>query len=218
MQAYMKSTMPYRGVTSMPLRRICREVFAEYRLPDRAAWEACVRLLWDDAEFREERYAAIALARHRHYREHQDPDALALYRHMVISGAWWDFVDDLASHHVGDILRTHRSRATPLIRGWAVDDDLWLRRTAILCQLGSKHETDTGLLEHALEQNLEGSLHGREFFIRKACGWALRQHARVDPDWVQTFVQAHGAEISNLTRREALKHMPALPRCRTPRR
>lgn len=209
MQAYMKSAMPFRGVGADPLRRLCRRLYAAHPLPDRPSWADAVRRLWDEASYREERYAALALARHRHYREFQDPETLRLYRRLVVTGAWWDLVDDLGSHHVGGILATHRPETTPVIREWAVDEDLWLRRTAILCQLQHKEDTDTDLLRHALEQNLEGSLHGREFFIRKACGWALRQHAYVDEDWVREFVQAHGAQISRLTRREALKHLSA---------
>ena len=219
----MKSAMPYRGVTSVPLRAILAEVVSGLALPDRAAWEAAVLELWDCADYREERYAALAVAGHRLYRVHQDADTLALYRHLVVTGAWWDFVDNLASHHVGDILRAslvpagstgqrptggnNDPRPRELMRAWAVDEDLWLRRTAILCQLLSKSETDVDLLRHAVEQNLESSLHGREFFIRKACGWALRQHARIDPDWVRAFVAEHEDDLSGLTRREALKHL-----------
>lgn len=207
MQAYMKSSMPYRGVTSVPLRALCRKVYDAHPLPDRASWESCVRTLWDDAGYREERYAAMALTSHRLYRAHQDPETLGLYRHLVVSGAWWDFVDSLASHNVGAILATHPLDVTPTMRAWAVDDDLWLRRTAILCQLQRKEATDVDLLRDTLEVNLEGSRFGSEFFVRKAVGWALRQHARVDPDWVRAFVARHQDRLSGLSRREALKHL-----------
>lgn len=207
MQAYMKSALPFRGVSAVPLRAICREVIAAHRLTDRASWEAAVLELWDGAEYREERYAAMALAGHRFYAGYQDVATLDLYRHLILTGAWWDLVDGIASHHVGGILRAHREEVTPTMRCWAVDDDLWLRRTAILCQLDSKSDTDTELLRFALESNLEDSLHGREFFIRKAVGWSLRQYARTDPDWVRQFVERHADRISGLTRREALKHL-----------
>lgn len=207
MQAYMRSSMPYRGVTSVPLRALCRKVYDAHPLPDRASWESCVRTLWDDAGYREERYAAMALTSHRLYRAHQDPETLGLYRHLVVSGAWWDFVDSLASHNVGAILATHPLDVTPTMREWAVDDDLWLRRTAILCQLQRKEATDVDLLRDTLEVNLEGSRFGSEFFVRKAVGWALRQHARVDPDWVRAFVARHQDRLSGLSRREALKHL-----------
>ena len=168
MRAYMKSAMPYRGVTSVPLRAICKATYDEHRLPARDAWESAVRELWDGATYREERYAAMALTRHRHYRAFQDPATLGLYRHLVVSGAWWDFVDSLASHNIGDLLVAHPAALTPVLREWAVDDDLWLRRTAVICQLHRKDQVDVDLLRHALEANLEDSRHGREFFVRKA--------------------------------------------------
>jgi 3-methyladenine DNA glycosylase AlkD len=209
MQAYMKSALPYRGVGSRPLRALLREVIPRHPLADRAAWQRTVRRLWDEAGYREEWYAALGVARHRLYREHQDVDTLDLYRHLVVTGAWWDVVDDIASHLVGAILAADPVRVTPVIREWATDDDLWLRRTAILSQLARKEHTDTDLLRLALTENLEESLHGRAFWTRKAVGWALRQHARTDPDWVRAFVSEHNENLSGLSRREALKHIGA---------
>ncbi|HSJ20815.1 MAG TPA: DNA alkylation repair protein, partial [Nocardioidaceae bacterium] len=107
-------------------------------------------------------------------------------------------------------LRADPAAVTPVIRGWARDEDLWLRRTAVLAQLKSKADTDTALLDEVLVANLEGSRHGRDFFIRKAVGWALREYARTDPAWVRSFVDAHAGELSGLTRREALKHVRAV--------
>jgi 3-methyladenine DNA glycosylase AlkD len=211
MQAYMKSALPFRGVSSVPLRAITREVVAAHPLPDRASWQAAVLELWDGAAYREERYAALAVAGHRLYRGYRDPGSLPLYRHLVVTGAWWDLVDTIAAQHVGEVLGRFPAEVTPAVRAWAVDEDLWLRRTAVLCQLKRKGDTDVDLLRFALEHNLEDSLHGREFFVRKALGWALREHARTDPDWVRAFVAQHDARLSGLTRREALKHLAAQP-------
>lgn len=203
----MKSELPYSGVPAQPLRKILREVVPAHPLPDRATWEATVRRLWDEAGYREEWYAALAVAGHRLYREHQDADTLHLYRDLVVDGAWWDVVDDIASHLVGGILAADPHRVTPVMRAWSVDDDLWVRRTAILCQLGRKADTDTDLLRYAIEHNLEDSLHGRQFFLRKAVGWALRQYAWTDPAWVRSFVAEHATTMSGLSRREALKNI-----------
>ena len=92
-------------------------------------------------------------------------------------------------------------------------DDLWLRRTSIICQLTHKEATDVDLLAEAIEANLETTrdgertAYGSVFWIRKAIGWALRQHGRVDPQWVLDYVAAHGDRMSGLTKREALKHL-----------
>ena len=217
MQAYMKSTMPYRGVPSPALRSLLRPVLDAHRLPDDETWRSTVLRLWDEAEFREERYAALALARHRYYREHRTRPTLDLYQHLVRTGAWWDLVDETATHLVRDLLLTDPAEVAPVVRAWAVADDLWLRRAAIICQVGTGSRCDGGLLAAVIEANLDGSSrttparspYGREFFIRKAIGWALRDHARTDPGWVRSFVAAHEDELSGLSRREALKHAGA---------
>ena len=107
----MKSAMPYRGLTSPELRALLRPLFADPSLAPGSprAWEADVRALWDGAAYREERYAAIALTGHRAARAVAGPlDALTLYRHLVETGAWWDYVDVVAADRVGPILLRHR--------------------------------------------------------------------------------------------------------------
>jgi 3-methyladenine DNA glycosylase AlkD len=202
-QAYMRSEMPFHGVAAPELRAVLRQHLAAYAPGDRATWERDVRDLWDGATHREERYAAIALARHRVARPWQDVAALDLHRHLVVTGAWWDLVDPVAAHLVGGVLHAHRPEATHVVRAWAGDDDLWLRRTAVLAQLRHRAATDTGLLADAVEANLDDPA----FWLRKAIGWALREHARTDPDWVRDHVAAWGDRISGLSRREALKHL-----------
>jgi 3-methyladenine DNA glycosylase AlkD len=202
-QAYMKSEMPFHGVSSPELKRVLRPHLAAYAPADRATWERDVREVWDGADHREERYAAIALARHRVARPWQDPDTLPLHHHLVVTGAWWDLVDVVAAHLVGGVLRGHRGATTPVVRGWARDDDLWPRRTAVLAQLRHREDTDTALLAEVVEANLDDP----SFWLRKAIGWALREHARTDPDWVRERVATWGDRLSGLSRREALKHL-----------
>jgi len=213
MRAYMKSEMPFRGIPSPALKRLLRPLLAGHPL-DEETWHDTVLELWDGASFREERYAALALAGHRLHREHHQVHTLGLYEHLVRTGAWWDLVDETA-HLVRDVLLAHPDEVAPVVREWAVADDLWVRRTAIICQVGAKDRCDQSLLADAVEANLDGSTrttpalspYGREFFIRKAIGWALRDHARADPTWVVAFVDAHDDQLSGLSRREALKHL-----------
>ncbi len=141
MQSYMKSEMPYRGVPSPVLKAMLRPLLSQQQL-DEEAWHATVLELWDNAAFREERYAALALARHRLHREHRQPHTLALYEHLVRTGAWWDLVDETSTHLVREVLLDHPSEVAPVIRDWAVADDLWVRRSAIICQVGAKDRCD----------------------------------------------------------------------------
>ena len=91
----------------------------------------------------------------------------------------------------------------PLLRTWANDADMWKRRTAILCQLGFKRDTDLDLLYACIEPSLER----REFFLRKAIGWALRQYAWTDPKEVRRYVKANRDRLSPLSIREATKNI-----------
>jgi 3-methyladenine DNA glycosylase AlkD len=208
-QAYMKSALPYVGLAAPQLRALLRPLLAEERFIDRGSWEAAVRELWDDATHREEWYAAVELLRHRAYRQWLDPDLVPLLGHLVRSGAWWDVVDEVATHPVGDVLLGYRSEVTPVMDAWSVDpDSLWVRRTAMLSQMRHAGETDTDLLDRVLVANLDDTAYGRDFFVRKALGWALRQYARTDPEWVRAWVRAHDDRLSGLSRREALKHLP----------
>ena len=204
-QAYMKSALPYRGLTTPQLRVAIRSLLADegYRMSSRGEWEATIRALWDEASYREEWYAAIALARHRTHRRWVDSESMPLWRHLVVTGAWWDVVDDVATHLVREV-RVGAPEVEGLrLREWAESGDLWLRRTAIISQVGLKAGVDQALLVDVIEPNLAD----RDFFIRKAIGWALRDHARIDPDWVRRFVAERDTELSGLSRREALKHL-----------
>lgn len=202
-QRYMKSVMPYRGVRAPELARICRALFNEHVLADRSSWESAVLAMWHDAEYREERYAAIALTGHRAYGSYQDTATLPLYEHMIVSGAWWDYVDELAIRRVGPILRGESTVVAPILRTWSTDDDIWRRRTSIIAQIKSRADTHLDVLTDCLAPNLEH----REFFVRKAIGWALREYAKTDPDWVRRYLADHGARMSGLSRREAAKHL-----------
>jgi len=211
MQAYMKSAMPYYGVPAPGQRRLFRAVFAAHRLPDREHWLATVRALWAEATHREERYAAIALAGARAYARWLGPDLVpGLYRNMIVTGAWWDYVDDVAIHRVGPLLHAAPEPVTPIMRAWSAGDDLWLRRAAIICQIGRKAYTDTELLALTIDR----AAAEREFFLRKAIGWALREYAKTDPGWVLGFVADRTGRLSPLSVREAVKHLDweAIPR------
>jgi 3-methyladenine DNA glycosylase AlkD len=203
MQAYMKSAMPYRGVSAPVIRRLCREAFTAHPLATVGQWRRIVLELWRRAAFREERHVAILLTESRRYREFLTFASVPMFEEMIVSGAWWDFVDPIAGHSLGAILRAEPTRMKPLMRRWSKDQDMWKRRAAILCQLGFKRETDLKLLYDCLEPNLSH----KDFFIRKAIGWSLRQYAWTDPKEVRRYVEANRDRLSPLSVREALKNI-----------
>ena len=174
-RAYLKSEMAMYGVGVPDTRRLAQRIAAAHSdvWTEAATWEAALRRLWDGAAHREERYAALAVIRAKLSATHAGRmESLALYEHFLRTGQWWDLVDE-TSHAVGLVVREHPA-AVARMRVWATDPDMWVRRSAILCQLQHKADTDLDLLTNVIEVNQEDP----EFFIRKAIGWALRDYAR----------------------------------------
>lgn len=205
-RAYMKSPLPFYGISSPDLRAALRDPLKAHRLASFEDWEAAIRTLWDTALHREDWYAALAIAEYRWYREWRtDLRALPLFLHMIRTGAWWDVCDEIASRLIGPLLHAHRDEMTRTLVQWADHDHMWVRRVAILSQLKAKEHTDTALLRATIEPNLGD----REFFIRKGIGWALREYAKTDPVWVQDFVDTHADRISPLSKKEALRLIAA---------
>jgi len=201
MQAYMKSAMPYYGINLPELRTISRLVF-DGEVMDCDRWRAAILELWRGARRREERYVAQHLLGSKKHRDCLTPADMPMLEEMVVTGAWWDHVDELAMA-VGELLRKFPKQMRPLMRKWSTDANLWKRRVSIICQLRFKRDTDLDLLY----ANIEPNLADRDFFIRKAIGWALRQYAWTDPKEVARYVRANEARLSGLSKREALKNI-----------
>lgn len=195
-QAYMKSTMPFLGIRLPEVRRLTRTLGVGEQ--DAAALSAASWRMWDEAAYREERYAAMALLTLPPLRGALP--TVPLIEHMVRTGQWWDITDEL-SGRVRELLVAHPEQIAPAIRAWARDEDFWVRRIAILSQLTRRSGFDVQLFTDVVGPNLADG----EFFIRKAIGWALRDRARVDPAWVRGFVDEWG--VVGLSKREALKRL-----------
>lgn len=190
----MKSALPFLGVRVPRVRAVTRALARG--TTDAAVLRGAALVLWREAAYREERYAASALMALRPVRARLD--MLDVHEEMIRTGAWWDHVDEV-SHRLTETLEEHPAEMTPLLRAWSRDDDFWVRRASIISQLGRRDATDRELLAGVIEPNVADA----EFFIRKAIGWALRELGKSDPEWVRAFVESH--ELSPLSRREALK-------------
>jgi 3-methyladenine DNA glycosylase AlkD len=201
-QAYLKSAMPQLGVRVPEVRRIVKAEAAAAPFTSADELRSAVLELFRTATYREERYAAIDLTASRLVRT--DLAMLPVYEEIIRTGAWWDLVDGVEDR-LGRLLQAHRSVLTPVLLRWSTDPDFWIRRSSITAQLGAKANTDTELLAAVIEANLAD----REFFIRKAIGWALREYAKTDPAWVRQFAAKHAASLSPLSLREALRNLPA---------
>ncbi len=205
MAAYLKTDMPFYGVKTPERKPIFKAMLARFPVRSRAEYTEGVLALWERPH-REEKYLAIGLAGA--YPQYITIGSVPLYKRMIVEGAWWDLVDGVAADLIGRVLLDDRDRASVILDRWIDDPDMWLRRTAIIAQLRHKSATD----EERLFRYCLSSAGEKEFFIRKAIGWALREYAKSAPGAVRSFVLANREVWSGLTYREATKHLDVPPR------
>jgi 3-methyladenine DNA glycosylase AlkD len=198
-RAYMRDQFPFLGIPTTKRRALSREVLAGLPAPTVEELERIARACWELPE-REYQYFAVDLLGR--YAKRLAPGFLDTVHHLVTTKSWWDTVDALASNVAGPIVAAHPEAVT-VMEDWLVDGNMWLARTAIIHQLTYKERTDTARL---FRYCLARADH-KDFFIRKAIGWALRQYAWTDPAAVREFVTAHAAELSPLSVREATKNL-----------
>jgi 3-methyladenine DNA glycosylase AlkD len=197
--AYMRNQFSFFGIPTPFRNTIQTVVFKDYRSLSEQELIPILKQLWLKEE-REFQYAALDLALL--HRKKLSPQALPLFEYMIRTKSWWDTVDHLASNLVGHLLKAH----PPLIEvadTWVHDPYLWIRRSALLFQLKWKSATDTQRLFHYSKE----LAHEKEFFIRKAIGWALRQHSKTDPTAVASFISQHRGLLSPLSIKEASKYI-----------
>jgi 3-methyladenine DNA glycosylase AlkD len=200
MQAYMRTDMPFYGVQKAGRTPILGELVQMYRPRDAGEYRELIVGLWN-LEHREEKYIALGAARH--FKAFIRPEQIDLYRTLIVEGAWWDLVDEVATKLIGALVVEFPREAWKVVDNWADDSDMWLRRVAIICQVGAKERTDSD----RLFRFCAARAHEEEFFIRKAIGWSLRDYARTSPHAVAAFINAHLNELSGLSYREGSKHI-----------
>lgn len=200
MQAYMLDQFRFLGIRAQARRDAVRALVKTTRSANELL--ALAEALWVLPQ-REFHYTAVDLLAKHH--KQFDTKALPRLLKLVQRNSWWDTVDGLAGV-VGDILLQARAADATIQRhadAWLLHQNLWVRRVALLHQLGWREQTDTErLFRYALALGAE-----KEFFIRKAIGWALRDCARTDPQAVGMFLDQHADQLSGLTVREAGKHL-----------
>jgi 3-methyladenine DNA glycosylase AlkD len=211
-QAYMKSSMPVYGVQK-PARAVIEKKMYEFILQKkydpniqqpitRDLYRNCVQTLWE-LPHREEKYLAIDFALF--FKEHIVFENLDLYERLLRDYQdimWWDFVDPIATNLIGKVALQNQTKMEPILRKWIDDEDnMWIRRTAILAQLKHKRDTNEALLLELCRKRMGE----KEFFIRKAVGWALREHSKTNPNLVLQFLNKEKSNLSGLSYREGAK-------------
>lgn len=202
MEKYMKHHFPFYGIKS-PLRsELDKQLFAQYGHPPAGMLSKIMRLLWQEDK-REMQLHGLMLAERymkKKFIASLPDDILTVFEECIVQRSWWDTVDYLAARLVGRYLMFFPELISANIERWIASPNMWLNRTAILFQLGYKSLTDVELLFSAIRAHA-GS---KEFFHRKAIGWALREYAKTAPETVLEFVKQ--TPLQPLSVREATKH------------
>lgn len=201
-QAYMKRALPFLGVRVPVVRQLTHAACKLDPCTDQAQFLATAEQLFLAGTHQEHRYAGVSVCTFRGHRTFQTPAVFPTYRELIVTAAWWDITDEL-SHQFGAMLLSHPDETRQLLRAWCHDDDIWLRRTSIIAQLGLKQRVDQALLFECIEP----SLSSKEFFLRKAIGWALRELGKTAPDVTRRYVADNASRLSPLSQREALKNL-----------
>lgn len=198
MATYMRNQFPFLGIKTPMRTLLLKEQFLECQLPEARHLTEEVWALYglDEREFQ---YAAIALLNK--MKSHLSLDDLPFLRQLVENKSWWDSVDSIAPGIVGHVILQYREAGTPIMFEWSNAGNMWTNRAAILHQLKFKQQTDTVALSRIIQEHADSA----EFFIQKSIGWALREYAKTDPDWVRNFVKT--SILKPLSKREALKNI-----------
>jgi len=200
---YLKSDLEFFGVTVPDIRRTVQAAMRSHQRLDREAVLAWAAALWREP-VHERRMAAVELLTLAVRRlTAEDLDTVAK---LLRESGTWALVDGLACNVAGAIALRDPS-SWPLIDAWAADPEFWVRRSALLALLPGIRAGRPDLARFT--RYAEPMLAEREFFIRKAIGWVLREISRRDPEWVAGWTARHAREMSGVTFREAVRRLPA---------
>ncbi len=197
-RSYMKDIAEFYGMPAPIRQSISREFFRNNGYPQKQHLEAIVNYTWEKPE-REWQYIAMDIIEY--YAKKGEEVVLPLAAYMITHKSWWDTVDFIASNIVGTLLKKRPELIPSQIEEWMKSGNLWLQRTCLLFQLKYRKETDEELLFGLCERL---SQH-KDFFIRKAIGWSLREYSKHNSQAVLEFVQTH--ELSPLSSKEAIRWM-----------
>ncbi|MBK7964674.1 MAG: DNA alkylation repair protein [Bacteroidetes bacterium] len=198
MKAYMKGRFDYLGIKSPVRAEILKPFFLEVKELETKEWMLVVEQLWNQ-KFREYQYVALEITR----KKIKDfkPEHLPFLEKLITEKSWWDSVDTVASNLVSAYFKKYPEKIPDAISRWTKTNNFWLHRTCIIFQLKYGDKTDQKLLFDLCAKYANE----KEFFMRKAIGWALRQYSKFNPVAVKIFIQKQ--ELSPLSIREASKYL-----------
>jgi 3-methyladenine DNA glycosylase AlkD len=195
-KAYMRDQFEFFGIKAQQRRDIQKPFLVKAYLPAKEELPELIKTFWTKPQREFHLFAQELVFKYIKQFEKED---MPLLEYMVTHKSWWDTVDNIAVHLMGNYFQKFPEDRKIYVDKWLQSDHLWLQRCAILFQLKYKTAIDTKLLTHVIH-SLLGS---NEFFINKAIGWVLREYSKTDPVWVENF--ANQTDLHSLSRKEALR-------------
>jgi 3-methyladenine DNA glycosylase AlkD len=200
---YLGSSLVHLGASVPVIRRVAVRTRRAHPDLTRPALLALVRALWARG-IHECRMAAVELLDL--YADRLRPSDLGgVVERLLREARTWAIVDGLAARVAGALVDRTPALERTLDR-WARDEDFWMRRASLLARLVALREGRGDLAR--LGRRADALLADREFFVRKAIGWVLRDASRRDPGGVARWLLPRAARASGLTLREATRRLP----------
>jgi len=200
-KAYLKSDLSFLGVPLPAMRQLVNTIPRRPPALDRDALLQLVRTLWGRSVF-ELRMVAVLLLEA--FEPLLRPADISLLERLIRESKTWAFVDELAIAVTGPLAERSAGLVDVLDR-WSVDDDFWIRRAALLALLPQLRR-GAGDFER-FGRYADRMLDEREFFIRKAIGWVLRETGKKRPERVYAWLLPRCDRASGVTVREAVKYL-----------
>jgi 3-methyladenine DNA glycosylase AlkD len=201
-KAYLKSDLEFLGASFWETQRIVKAFVRGAAPLDHDQLAALVEALW--AEPVHERRAAAVVLLELHPRL-LSPADLPLLERLLRESRTWALVDGLAANVVGAILAASPAEVTPVLDRWSRDPDFWIRRSSLLAELVPlKAGADLG----PFLRRADAMLDEKEFFVRKAIGWVLRDVSKRRPAEVVAWIAPRTERASGVTMREVVRHLP----------
>ncbi|MDQ2985235.1 MAG: DNA alkylation repair protein [Armatimonadota bacterium] len=199
---YLKSDLRFIGANAADVHRQVKGFYLDHKSISRTEMFELTKALWatDCHELR-----SIAIGLLVRYSNHTDARDLPLFRRWIMESAGWAHVDWISTDVLGSLYSRFPEIAITL-KIWSKDKDFWVRRASILTLLDEARHGNEKAFE--LFSELASPMIGeKEFFIRKAIGWILREVSKGQPTWTLKFLQRHAAQASGLTFREGSKYL-----------
>jgi 3-methyladenine DNA glycosylase AlkD len=202
-RSYLKSDLEFLGATVWQIRAAVEDIAAEHPGVDHDELVELVSALWSQPVFERRMASVMFLER---FSRLLGTDDLALIERLLRESKTWALVDGLAGDVVGAILVAHPVETTRVLDRWARDPDFWIRRSSLLAEL---RPLRAGADLAPFLRRADLMLDEREFFVRKAIGWVLREVGKRRPVEVTAWLAPRTHRASGVTMREAVKYLPA---------